>query len=142
MLAFPAVCDALTAAFGLALGDPQQVFDGPPTQYVGLAGVAVGATRQDVASEFLTPPAGLDGASGEDVTVACMAWSGGGDTVFKPHRDAVLGFLTACDRQLAVDRSLGGVVDAAFMAGGTWTQDQTGSGALVTCEFRINIRKF
>lgn len=142
MLAFPAVCDALTAAFTRALGSGSQVFDGPPTQYVGLAGVSVGATREDISSEFTAPPAGLDGASGEDIVVSCLAWSGSGSTTFKPHRDVVLGYLAGIEAELAIDRSLAGAVDAAFLTGGTWTQNQTGSGALVTCEFRVTCRRF
>src|SRR5689334_5176499 len=120
MLAFPAVCDALTAAFGRTLSAPAQVFDGPPAQFAGLVGVAVGATREDVSSDFLGPPAALDGTSGEDFTVACLAWSGSGDTGFKPHRDAVRDILTAAESALAEDRTLGGIVNTAYITGGTW----------------------
>jgi hypothetical protein len=140
-LAFPEVCDALTAAFSLALG-ADNVFDGPPAQMVRASGLAIGATREDVSSEFSSPPAGLDGTVGEDITVTCLAWSGGGDVVFKPHRDAVNTIMTAVAEQLAADRTLGGVADTAYMTGGTWMQEQTGDGALVTCEFRIVINRF
>jgi hypothetical protein len=129
-LAFPEVCDALTAAFSLALG-ADNVFDGPPAQMVRASGLAIGATREDVSSEFSSPPA-----------VTCLAWSGGGDVVFKPHRDAVNTIMTAVAEQLAADRTLGGVADTAYMTGGTWMQEQTGDGALVTCEFRIVINRF
>jgi hypothetical protein len=109
---------------------------------VRASGLAIGATREDVSSEFSSPPAGLDGTVGEDITVTCLAWSGGGDVVFKPHRDAVNTIMTAVAEQLAADRTLGGVADTAYMTGGTWMQEQTGDGALVTCEFRIVINRF
>jgi hypothetical protein len=50
--------------------------------------------------------------------------------------------MTAVAEQLAADRTLGGVADTAYMTGGTWMQEQTGDGALVTCEFRIVIDRF
>lgn len=141
MLAFPALCDALTASFGAALG-ADRAFDGPPARFAGSSGLAIGATREDVSSEFQAPPSGLDGASGEDVTVTCLAWSGDGSTEFKRHRDAVRDILAAAEARLAVDRTLGGAVDTAYLTGGTWLQEQTGEGALVSCEFRISARRF
>jgi hypothetical protein len=140
VIGFPAACDALVTAFQQATGG--DVFDGPPARLPGSSGVAVGAAREDAASEWSAPPAGLDGSSGEDVTVTCLAWSGGGGVVFKPHRDTVRGLLELADAALAADRSLDGAVSTAYLTGGSWTQEQTGEGALVTCEFRINCRRF
>lgn len=141
VLAFPDVCDALTASLGQALG-VDAVFDGPPPRLVGLAGLAVGATRQDVSSDFTADPADLGGATTESIVIACLAWSADGRVVFKPHRDAVRAIVVAAEEQLAADRTLGGVVDTCDVTGGTWMQEQTGEGALVTCEFRISVRRF
>lgn len=141
MLAFPEVCDALTGVLGQALG-AERVLDGPPARMVGASGLAVGATREDVSSEFQAPAADMAGGVGEDITVTCLAWSGSGGVVFKPHRDAVRDILTAAEATLSVDRTLGGVVDTAYLTGGVWTQEQTGEGAVVTCEFRISARRF
>jgi hypothetical protein len=138
---FPAVCDALTTALGQAIGS-SNVYDGPPARFLGSSGLAIGATREDVSSEFTSSPAGLSGGSDQDLTVTCLAWSGGGGVVFKPHRDVVRDIVAATTDRVTADQSLGGVVDIAEVTGGTWMQEQTGEGAIVTCEFRINARKF
>jgi hypothetical protein len=138
---FPDVCDALTTALGQTIGS-SNVYDGPPAQFIGSSGLAIGATREDVSSEFTSSPAGLGGASDQDLTVTCLAWSGGGGVIFKPHRDTVGGIVAATTNRISTDPSLGGVVDTCEVTGGTWAQEQTGEGALVTCEFRVNVRKF
>jgi hypothetical protein len=140
VIGFPAACDALVAAFAQATGG--DVFDGPPARLPGSSGVAVGTAREDAASEWTASAAGLDGRADEDVIVTCLAWSGGGGVVFKPHRDTVRGLLELAEQGLAADRSLGGAVDTAYLTGGSWTQEQTGEGALVTCEFRVNLHRF
>jgi hypothetical protein len=140
MIAFPEACDALVAAFSQASGI--DVFDGPPARLPGSRGIAVGAAREDVSSEWLAPAVDLGGGFGEDLTVTCLAWSGGGGVVFKPHRDAVRGLLDVVVATLGADPTIGGAVDAATLTGGTWTQEQTGEGALVTCEFRVSLRRF
>jgi hypothetical protein len=43
---------------------------------------------------------------------------------------------------LGADPTVSGAVDTASLTGGTWTQEQTGEGALVTCEFRVSLRRF
>lgn len=136
MSALPAVCDYLAAAFAAQLG-PGRVFDGPPTQYIGSSGVALGATREDESVIWDAPTSDMTG-SGEAFTLRCLAWSGSGDVTFKPHRDAVAVFLVAAEEVVAADRTLGGAASTAWITGGTWMQEQTGSGALVTCEFRID----
>lgn len=141
ILVFPAVCDALAAALGSTLGTAN-VYDGPPARFVGTSGIAIGATREDVSSEYTSDPAGLGGGTSEFVTVACLAWSGGGGTVFKPLRDAVRAIVSTTTDRIQADPSLGGVCDTADISGGTWMQEQTGEGALVTCEFRIIVRRF
>lgn len=140
-LVFPAVCDALTSKLGFLLGTPS-VYDGPPARFVGSSGVAIGATREDVSSEYSASPASLDGDTSEGVTVACLAWSGGGGTVFKPHRDIVRAIVDTVSTLIVSDPSLGGVCDTSDITSGVWMQEQTGDGALVSCEFRIVIRRF
>jgi hypothetical protein len=140
-LSFPDVCDALTVGLGQAIGSAN-VYDGPPARFLGSSGLAIGATIEDVSSEFTSSPAGLGGASDEAVTVSCLAWAGGGGTVFKPLRDTVRAIVDAAIAEIAADPSLGGACDTADVTGGMWTQDQTGEGALVRCEFRVVARQF
>lgn len=141
MTGLPGVFDAFTAAMVGALG-AGVVFDGPPVAYVGSRGVALGATRDSESVPWLAPPSDLGGEGGEAFSIPCLAWSGSGDTVFKPHRDAVAAFLVVAEQVVSADRRFGGVVDTAWITGGTWLQEQTGSGALVTCEFRIDCTRF
>jgi hypothetical protein len=138
---FPQVCDALVASFGQVLG-PDLIFDGPPVRDVGASGLAIGATRDDDTTAFVAVPSDLASGITEGLTIVCLAWSGSGSTVFKPARDEVGGILTAVATRLVADRTLGGVVDTADLSGGTWTQEQTGAGGLVTCEFKITVQKF
>lgn len=140
MIAFPGVCDALVTALTQATG--VLVFDGPPARMVGSSGISVGATREDIVSEWLAPATSLDGLSGEDLTIACLAWSGGGGVVFKPHRDVVGGLLDLVIQRLTADPTVGGAVSRTEVAGGSWTQEQTGEGALVTVEFRVSLHRF
>jgi hypothetical protein len=141
ILAFPAVCDALVASLGQVLG-ADVVFDGPPVRDVSPSGLAIGATREDDTSSFVAGAADLGGGISESLTVTCLAWSGSGDVVFKPARDIVRGIVAAVMGRLAADRTLGGVVSTADLTGGIWTQEQTGEGALVMCEFRITVQQF
>ena len=141
ILSFPEVCDALTASMGQILGK-DVVFDGPPVRDVGTSGLAIGATREDDTSSFAAQAADLAGGISESLTITCLAWSGSGDTVFKPARDQVRAIVAAVSVQLQADPTLGGAVDTSDITGGTWTQEQTGEGALVTCEFRIATRQF
>lgn len=140
MIAFPTACDALVALVTPTAG--VDVFDGPPARMPGTAGLAVGATREDITSEWVAPATDLGGGFGEDLTVTCLAWSGSGDVVFKPHRDAVGAVVEAVTAALRADPTVGGTVATAAVTGGTWTQEQTGEGALVTCEFRVYLRRF
>lgn len=139
--AFPQVCDALVASLRQVLG-ADVVFDGIPVQQVGAAGVAVGATREDTSSGFAARPSDLAGGISESLTITCLAWSGDGRTVFKPHRDAVGATMLAVIAVVDADRTLGGVVDTAEVTGGTWQQEQTGEGVLVTCEFQITVQTY
>jgi hypothetical protein len=141
ILAFPEVCDALTQSMGLVLG-ADVVFDGPPVRDVSPYGLAIGATREDDTSSFVAAASDLAGGISESLTVTCLAWSGSGDTVFKPARDQVRDIVAAVSMQLQVDRTLAGAVSTADITGGTWAQEQTGEGALVTCEFRINVQQY
>jgi hypothetical protein len=118
------------------------VFDGPPVQNVGSSGLSIGATRGDDTTSFSAQASDLASGISESLTITCLAWSGSGDTVFKPARDRVGDIVTATTTRIAADRTLGGVVDTADVTGGTWQQDQTGEGALVTCEFRIFVQKY
>lgn len=136
ILAFPDVCDALYRIMSLALG-ADAVFDGPPAAMPGSSGLAIGATREDTTSDFAAPPAGLSGATSEDLTVTCLAWAGSGDVVFAPMRDRVREITQAVATGITADPTLGHVVDRAEITGGTWMQEQTGEGALVTLEFRV-----
>lgn len=151
--AFAEIADALTATFQAAVRSLNEernaaglasvaVYDGPSTSYVGSVGVAVGATREEVAAEWTTRPGDLAGDSRLTLPIVCLIWSGSGSTVFNPHRSTVAAVLAAIDAELAADRSLGGVVSTAWITGGTWAQEQTGSGALVTCEFRVTTTQF
>lgn len=140
MIAFPAACDALVTAFRPVVG--VDVFDGPPAQLPGTTGIAVGATREDIVSEWVAPNVDLGGGIGEDLTVTCLTWSGSGGVVFKPHRDAVRSVVETVIATLHADPTVGGAVDTAAVLGGSWTQEQTGEGALVTCEFRLYLRRF
>lgn len=141
MIHFPEACDTLVAAFKQATG--ADIFDGPPARMPSSTGVAVGATREpDVTSEWQAPSTDMGGGYGEDLTVVCLAWSGGGGVVFKPYRDQVRDLLELVVAALAADRTLGGSVSTVDLTGGTWTQEQTGEGALVTCEFRVHLRRF
>jgi hypothetical protein len=141
ILAFPAVCDALFSRLTTALGS-SSVFDGPPARIPGSSGLALGTTREDVSSDFTADPAGLSGVTAEGFSVTCLAWAGGGGVTFKPFRDRVRDIVAATADAIASDPTLSGAVDTAEVTGGTWLQEQTGEGALVTCEFRINVRKF
>ena len=138
---FPQVCDALTLSLGQVLG-ADVVFDGPPVRDVGSSGLAIGATREDTSAGFSAEASDLAGGVSEGLTITCLAWSGSGDVVFKPARDRVGDIVTATTTRIAADRTLGGVVDTADVTGGTWMQEQTGEGALVTCEFRIFVQQY
>jgi hypothetical protein len=138
---FPKVCDALMTSLGQVLG-ADVVFDGPPVRDVGSSGLAIGATREDTSAGFSAEPSDLSGGISESLTVTCLAWSGSGDVIFKPARDRVGEIVTATTNRIAADRTLGGAVDSADVAGGTWLQEQTGEGALVTCEFRVTVQKY
>jgi hypothetical protein len=151
--AFAAIADGLVAVFERAVAPLSaarvaansssiNVLDGPAVNYVGTAGVAVGATREDVAVDWSTRPGDLAGDSRQTLPITCLAWSGSGSTSFAPHRTTVAAILTAIEAELAADRDLGGVVSTAWITGGTWMQEQTGSGALVTCEFRVTTTQF
>lgn len=140
MSALPAVFDTLVASLVAVLGSGQ-VFDGPPAQYTDTRGLSVGATRQDESVDWQAPTSDLAGA-GETFTIRCLAWAGSGATVFKPMRDQVAEYLTAVENVLSADRSIGGAVSTAWISGGTWMQEQTGQGALVTCEFRIGCTRY
>jgi hypothetical protein len=59
----------------------------------------------------------------------------------KTHRDRVDAILDALESHLDQDRTLGGVVDTAWIVAGSFTQEQN-RGALVTAEFRIQARRF
>lgn len=139
--AFPGIVDALTSLLGQTLGG-SNVYDGPPAAFVKSSGLSIGATREDVSSEFTQSPVALFGGPDESITVACLAWSGGGGTVFKPHRDTVRSIMSTVGDLISGNPSLGGVCDISDITGGSWTQEQTGEGALVTCEFRIVARRF
>jgi len=138
---FPAVCDALVTAMGQVLGT-DVVFDGTPVRDVGPSGLAIGTTREDVSSAFSASAADLGGGLSEGLTVTCLAWAGSGDTVFKAARDRVGEIVTATTNRITADPTLGGVVDTADVSGGIWQQEQTGEGALVTCEFRILVQQY
>jgi len=144
--AIPEVLDALTAIWRTAQPAglrPDQVHDGPPAgEYTGTEGVAVGASVQDNGVEFTAPAADIGGGSGEEATVTCMAWAGSGDTKMKPLRDRVDAVLDALEQALAEDRTLRGAVSSAWLTSGALVQQQTGRGALVTAEFRINVTRF
>jgi hypothetical protein len=140
-LTFPVVSDALVAKLTIALGT-SLVFDGPPSRYVGSTGVAVGATREDMSSEVNFNAADLGGGLNQELSVHVLAWSGSGDTTFKKHRDNVAALIQIVIDTVAGDRSLGGVVSTSDVTSGTWMQEQTGDGALVTCEITIYVRKF
>lgn len=140
-LSFPEVCDALVARLTLALGS-STVFDGPPTRFLGGAGVAVGVTRADMASEFNVNPADVAGGLSEELSIHVLVWSGSGNTTFKQHRDIVAANVQGVFDVITQDRTIGGVVDTSDVTSGTWMQDQTGEGALVTCEITIYVRKF
>lgn len=141
MTGLPGVFDTLTAAMVGAFG-PGLVFDGPPAKYVDSKGVALGATRDSESVPWFAPPSDLGGASGEEFSIPCLAWAGWGQITFKPLRDDVAVFLTVAEELLAADRTIGGSVSTAWITGGTWLQEQTGTGALVTCEFRIDCTRF
>jgi hypothetical protein len=138
---FPAVCDALAQRWSVALGS-DLVFDGPAVRQAGPNGLSIGATREDISSSFTADPADLGGGYREETTISCLAWAGGGGTVFKPFRDAVRQIVQTALDSLAADPTLGGVVSTAELIGGTWSQDQSGDGGLVTCEFQVVVRKF
>ena len=138
---FPEVCDALVTSLRLVLG-ADSVFDGPPVQAVGSSGLSIGATRGDDTTSFSASASDLAGGVSESLTVTCLAWSGSGDVVFKPARYRVGDIVTTTTTRIAADRTLGGVVDTADVVGGTWMQEQTGEGALVTCEFRIFVQQY
>lgn len=144
MTAIPEVLDALVtlwrSADNLAGLRPDQVYDGPPITYLGTEGVSVGASRKDDSVEFTLPSAGL-GSTGDRFTISCMAWSGSGDTAMKPRRDRVNEILDGLERYLEQDRSLGGVVDTAWIVGGSFSQEQN-RGALVVADFRIHATRF
>jgi hypothetical protein len=148
--AFGPMTDALVAATRRAVAPlnptrttgPITVLDGPAVDYVGTAGVAIGATREDIAAEWSNAPGDLAGGSRLTMPITCLAWSGSGSTPFAPHRATVVAVLNAIEAELAADRSLAGAVSAAWITSGTWTQEQTGAGALVTCEFRVTCQRF
>jgi hypothetical protein len=138
---FPQVCDALVASLSQVLG-ADLVFDGPPVRDVGSFGLAIGATREDVSSSFSAEASDLAGGVSEGLTITCLAWSGSGDTVFKAARDRVGDIFSATTARIAADRTLGGAVDMVDIVGGTWMQEQSGEGALVTLEFRIFVQAY
>jgi hypothetical protein len=145
--ATPDVYDALVASWKLIVVNmgltEDQILDGPAVDYAGTEGVAVGATATDTTAEFLYPPSDLAGeGDAEQTTVPSLIWSGSGDTTFKPQRDRVKAIFAALRGDLARDRTIRGTVATAWITGGVVDQAQTGRGALVTCEFRIEFRRF
>lgn len=145
MTAIPEVLDRLTAIWQAAQPAglrPDQVHDGPVTQYVGTEGVAVGASAEDLSVELTQPASDVGGGQGERATVTCMIWSGSGSTTFKPLRDRVDAIQDALEQALATDRTLGGVVSYAELTSGAWSQLQTGNGALVRAEIRVAVTRF
>lgn len=144
MTAIPEVLDALVSmwrsAHDLAGLRDDQIYDGPSVNYIGTEGVAVGASVDENSIEFSFPPSGLESTE-ERFTVACLVWSGSGDTAVKPRRDRVAEILGALELYLAQDRTLGGVVSEAWIVGGSMAQEQN-RGALVTAEIQIQITIF
>jgi hypothetical protein len=142
VIAVPGVLDALcqvlrtsSALTGVA------VLDGPEAKTASNEGIVVGASREDVAVEFDLPAGGM-ASTGERDTITCLVWSGSGATAFKAHRDRVDQLLTGVETALAADRTLRGLVAAAWISSGTLAQEQTGQGALVTAEIRVEVTLF
>lgn len=145
MTSIPEVLDALTAIWKTAQPAglrADQVHDGPVVEYIGTEGVAVGASAEDLSVEFSLPSTDLGGGYGERASITCLAWAGSGDTRMKPLRDRVDAVVDALEQALAADRTLGGVVARAEIASGVLSQQQTGRGALVRAEVRVNVTRF
>jgi hypothetical protein len=140
MTAIPQVLDALVAALRLAL-PAVDVFDGPQSGAVGGEGIAVGTSREDNSVEFTWPAADLAGGDAEHATIACLVWSGSGDSTYQAARQRVAVLLDAVAAALAANRTLGGAVSSAWITGGVW-QQQAVTGVLVTCEFQVEIDTF
>jgi hypothetical protein len=142
MTAIPLVLDALVAALRLAPDlAAVDVFDGPQPIAAGGEGIAVGASREDNSVEFTWPPADLAGGDAEHATIACLVWSGSGDTTFAPARLRVAELLDAVDAALSANRTLSGAVTRAWITDGVLQQQQA-NGALVTCEFHVETDLF
>lgn len=142
MTGIPAVYDALVARWrllqtGLAAS---QVLDGPPTSFVGTKGIAVGTTATDTTGQFAYTPSDLSADESEMTSFPNLIWAGSGGGPFRPHRDEVEAILSVIRADIASDRRLGGVVSTCRVVGGVLDQQQTGSGPLVVCEFRIQYR--
>lgn len=127
-----------------------QVLDGSTVDALELAGIAVGATRgalsgvavADPSAQFLVPTYGQSSEASSRTSFTSTIWAGAGDTSFGPHRSRAEALFVAASSALDDDRTLRGTVSAAWITAGQVVQEQTGDGALVTVEFRIDINRF
>lgn len=133
--------DALVTALQSAL-PAVLILDGPPVAEPGHEGIAIGASREDNSVEWTWQPAEIDGDPEEHATITCLAWYGSGDTVFALARDRVVALVGVVDAVLTADRTLAGAVTAAWITGGVLQQEQSGAGALVTCEFSVEFDRY
>ena len=142
-LIYPALCDGLVAVLKVW---PDlagvSVLDGPSTEYAGNEGIAVGASREDIAGEFAVNASDMSSDGSGTHSLTSTVWVRTGDTTFSAARTRCGQLYTAAAAGLASDRTLKGAVSTAWVVGGSFDQMQTGSGVLVFVEFRIEATVF
>lgn len=137
-LVIPEACDAYYRAL---VASPDlvgvTVFDGPAALDAGDEGIAVAATREDVAATFAVTASDMASDGANQVSIASLVWVRTGDTTFSTARARASQLFRFAAAALAADRTLGGAVSTAWVTGGNFHQEQSGKGALVVVEFRI-----
>lgn len=118
------------------------ILDGPSPSDTSMSGIAVGASVDDPSGEFSMPVAAIQGDSGQRYALRCLAWARSGETVWQRTRNRCADIVRLAEATLATDRTIGGSVSSAFIAGGTFDQQMGESGMLVLCEFRIEAVRF
>lgn len=142
-LVYPALCDNFVATLStwpdLA---GVTVLDGPSVNYAGNEGIAIGASREDIAGEYAVNASDMASDGAGTLSLTSTVWVRTGDTTFTAARSRCGQLYSATAAALASDRTIDGAVSTAWIVGGSFDQMQTGNGVLVFVEFRIEATVF
>jgi hypothetical protein len=147
ILVIAAMTDAYTqmlqvSELGGQISQGTMILDGPSPFDTGAAGIAVGASLEDPSGEFAIEKAAVQGDGRQRFTLRCIAWALSGETVWQKSRNKCTDIVRIAEATLATDRTMMGTVSSAFMVGGSFAQQMSDVGNLVTCEFRIDAVRF